>query len=55
LRANARGYHLEADDGAIWQISGAEPFAALTDHGIVIEAWRGKAGQLDLLWAGPAA
>ncbi|WP_263588832.1 DUF5818 domain-containing protein [Sphingopyxis sp. GC21] len=54
LRVTGRGYRLHADDGQVWRVEGAEPFAALAEQTIVVEAYRRAPNLLELLWAGPA-
>ncbi|MBB3928590.1 hypothetical protein GGR43_004335 [Sphingobium jiangsuense] len=55
LRAGDRGFHLDSEDGQVWRIEGAEPYASLAGQPVVIEAYRRASGALELLWAGPAA
>lgn len=55
LRAGDRSYHLDGDDGQVWRVEGAEPYAMLEGQAVVIEAYRRASGRLELLWAGPAA
>lgn len=55
LRTGERGYQFHGADGHIWSVDGAEPFAALANQLVVVEAYRCAPNRLDLLWAGPAA
>lgn len=52
LRTSERGFLFEADDGHVWRVEGAEPYADLADRPVVVEAYRRTPTLLELLWAG---
>jgi len=52
LRTGERGFFLEAEDGHVWRVEGAQAFADLTDRPVIIEAYRRTPAVLELLWAG---
>jgi len=54
LHTNERGFLLEAEDGHVWRIEGAEAYAALVDQAVIVEAYKRGVNLLELLWAGPA-
>ena len=53
LRASERGFLLESDDGDVWRVEGAQPYADLLDRPVIVEAYRRSPSLLVLLWAGP--
>ena len=52
LRTSERGFLLETEDGHVWRVEGAEPYADLADRPVVVEAYRRTPTLLELLWAG---
>lgn len=53
LREAERGVLLEAPDGHVWRLQGAQAFGDLVDRPVIVEAYRRTPTLLETLWIGP--